>query len=92
MHGSGGAWSRGGAWSWGVHGPGGMYGSVGAWSQGIGIPPCTEADPLPPLGETATAADGTHPTGMHSCLARYFAESCMKMNEIGPGRRGEGGP
>ena len=20
-----------------------------------------------PLGETATAADGTHPTGMHSC-------------------------
>ena len=22
----------------------------------------------PPLQETATAADGTHPTGMHSCL------------------------
>ena len=22
----------------------------------------------PPPGETATAADGTHPTGMHSCL------------------------
>ena len=25
------------------------------------------ADP-PPRGETATAADGTHPTGMHSCF------------------------
>ena len=22
----------------------------------------------PPPGETATAADGTHPTGMHSCF------------------------
>ena len=22
--------------------------------------------------ETATAADGTHPTGMHSCLAVFF--------------------
>ena len=27
------------------------------------IPACTEADP-----PTATAADGMHPTGMHSCL------------------------
>ena len=36
-----------------------------AWSEGVGIPACTEADPSP--GETATAADGTHPTGMHSC-------------------------
>ena len=44
-----------------------------------------------PLEGTATAVDGTHPTGMHSCLARYFAENYMKMNEIGPGRRG-GGP
>ena len=31
--------------------------------MGVGIPACTEADTL---GETATAADGTHPTGMHS--------------------------
>ena len=29
---------------------------------GAGIPVCTEAD-IPP----STAADGTHPTGMHSC-------------------------
>ena len=41
----------------------------GTWSGGgglVGIPACTEADPP---GETATAADGTHPTGMHSCLS-----------------------
>ena len=31
------------------------------------IPACTEADPPPPQ-QTANAADGTHPTGMHSCL------------------------
>ena len=29
------------------------------------IPACTETDPPPPM---ATAAGGTHPTGMHSCL------------------------
>ena len=43
------AWSR-GAWSGGVLGPG-----------EVGIPACTEADPP---RETATAADGTHSTGM----------------------------
>ena len=32
---------------------------------GGGNPACTEAETPP--GETATAADGTHPTGMHSC-------------------------
>ena len=30
----------------------------------------------PPPGETATAADGTHPTGMHSCLC-YFRAYCL---------------
>ena len=56
----GGAWPQGGlllgggAWSWGVPDP-----------RGVGIPACTEAHPP---GETAIAADGTHPTGMHSCL------------------------
>ena len=58
---------------WGVPGPGGLLwgclvlgGLVQgvAWFGGVGIPACTEADL--PLGE-ATAADGTHPTGMHSC-------------------------
>ena len=32
------------------------------------IPACTEADPPP----TATAAGGTHPTGMHSCYLLFF--------------------
>ena len=27
---------------------------------------------------------GTHPTGMHSCLAFYFAKSCMKMKQFRP--------
>ena len=43
-------------------GPGGVPGPGGR----VGIPGCTEADPP---GEMATASDGTHPTGMHSC---YF--------------------
>ena len=41
----------------------------GAWSRGVGIPAYTEADPPSPVGEAATAADVTHPTGMHS---RFF--------------------
>ena len=42
---------------WGCVWQGGVHGRVGgqgcAWQE---------------AGETATAADGTHPTGMHSCL------------------------
>ena len=52
----------GGAWSWGVPGPG------GAWSRGCMVP--GGAWWRPPAPEMATAAGGTHPTGMHSCL--YF--------------------
>ena len=51
---------RGGCLLRGVPGPGG-----GGLLQGIGVPAWTEADPP---GETATATDGTHPTGMHSCF------------------------
>ena len=69
-----GAWSGGGclvlgsAWSWGVPGRGGAWsggclvwgvpGPGAAWSGGVpgGDPP------------TATAAGGTHPTGMFSCI------------------------
>ena len=50
---------------WGVSAPGGLL-PGGLLGGGAGIPACTEADPLPP-GETATAADSTHPNGMHSC-------------------------
>ena len=38
----------------------------------------------PPSPETATAAGGTHPTGMHPCLTSFFAQNCMKMKEIEP--------
>ena len=73
-----------GIWSLGSLVPGGAWfqgGLVlgGAWSRGGvgpgGIPACTEADPP---GETATAADGMHPTGMHSCCAdmSLYPQSC----------------
>ena len=52
----GGGWSQGCLLLGGLPGPGGGGG-------GVGIPACTEADPP---GETATAAEGMHPTGMHS--------------------------
>ena len=61
---TGGAWSQGFAWSWGVclvwgvPGPGG-----GGWSGGSG--PGGYLVETPP--GTATAAGGTHPTGMYSC-------------------------
>ena len=68
----GGAWSRGMPGPGGCLVPGGVPGLVGgylapggAWSRGAGIPACTEAEPPP--GEMTTAADGMHPTGMHSC-------------------------
>ena len=53
---------------------------------GAGIPACTEADP-PPTGETATATDGTHPTGMHSCFDndfRYFSVHNQSRDEEVP--------
>ena len=65
------AWSRREDCSWGrgclVPGvcSGGVPGPGGSAPRRVGIPACTEADPP---GETATAADGTHPTGMHSCF------------------------
>ena len=53
----GGVWS-GGAWSWGRAGLGGLV---------LGVPGLGGAWWRPPL-QTATAACGTHPTGMHSCF------------------------
>ena len=41
-----------------------VLGGVCLVPGGAGNPSCTEADPP---GEMATAADGTHHTGMHSC-------------------------
>ena len=53
----GGCMVRGGAWSGGCMVPG------GAWSQG-------GAGGDPPM---ATAAGGTHPTGMHSCFIQILS-------------------
>ena len=65
VHGTGGH-----VWQGSVHGKGGMH----------GIGPCVAAGVCLSTrrggggaGETATTADGTHPTGMHSCLY-YFPE------------------
>ena len=57
----------------GMHGRGGKFGGWGghAW-QGACM-----------AGETATAADGTHPTGIHSCIWLFFPENCMKIKQIG---------
>ena len=43
-----------------------------------GIPPHWEQTPP---GETATAADGTHPTGMHSCWEKSF--DCKHVKQSG---------
>ena len=69
------------AWSGGVPGLGGSAVGVGCLVQGEvclvqricsgGLLPgvvSQHALRQTPLGETATAVDSTHPTGMHSCL------------------------
>ena len=53
VHGLGGAW------------PGGVPGPGGAWSRGCLVLVLGGPGGDPP--GTATAAGGTHPTGMHSC-------------------------
>ena len=40
------------------------------------IPACTETD-TPPPQQTATAAGGMHPTGMHSCYVNEFRRWCL---------------
>ena len=63
VHGGGG-----GAWSREVCSGGGCLLRGVSAPGGVGIPACT------PPGETATAADGTHPTGMHSCFFSLLAK------------------
>ena len=48
-----------------MHGREGMCGGGCAWRGAC------EA------GETATAADGRHPTGMHSCLLKTFRKCTL---------------
>ena len=58
-----------GVWPGGSPGP--HLGGLQAHTHGV-IPACTEAD-KPPPPQKATAAGGTHPTGMHSCFLYYLA-------------------
>ena len=69
MHGSGHIW-QGACMVGGVHGRGhtwwgGMHGRGHAW-QGACM-----------AGETATAADGTHPTGMPSYVLLFLLNACL---------------
>ena len=76
VQGAGGVWSKGwgclvlggGVWSRGVPGPGGVWSQGGCLVLGKGglVPGGWVSGGDPP--RTATAAGGTHPTGMHSCL------------------------
>ena len=43
------------------------------------IPACTEADTSQ---QTATAADGTHPTGMHSCFLLWPSHSLFRSRAL----------
>ena len=56
MHGSRVCMAGGGMCGGDVHGSGHAWWGGHAWLGGACV-----------AGETATAADGTHPTGMHSC-------------------------
>ena len=67
---SGGVWSQGMCLVLGGSAPRGVSCLGLGLSATEGIPACTEADPP---GETATAADGTHPTRMHSCSRMRLA-------------------
>ena len=62
------------------------------------LPPGSRHPPSPPREQTlphltpprkqtpayGQRVAGTHPTGMHSCFAIFFAKNCMKMKEFGP--------
>ena len=55
----------------GMHGKGGIHGRGCMWQRGYAWLVCV-------AGETATAADGMHPTGMHSCLWIYTVSKTQK--------------
>ena len=46
------------------------------WKGNVFTSVCQEFCPPPPRQQTATAADGPHPTGMHSCLSLHFVAMC----------------
>ena len=76
IHGRGGAWSGEVPASGGVPGLGGSCPRGGAWSRGRGEP--APGGCLVETPQTATAAGGKHPTGMHSCLNLKYKASSEK--------------
>ena len=65
----------------GVSTPGTVPGPGGVCSGGHAL------RQTPPPGETATAADGTHPTGMHSCLdylVKHVPKTTWKWKKLNP--------
>ena len=77
MHGRGCVWQGGGGacMAGDVHGRRGMHGRGHAWQGGMRGRGCAWQE------EMATAADGTHPTGMHSCLKSVLSRSrCWSMS------------
>ena len=46
--------------------------------RALGIQPLSTPSQTPPPPEKATAADGTHPTGMHSCFFLFFCFDTTK--------------
>ena len=78
---------------WGASGPHtGEVSRLTPWGGGVfrptprGIPACTEADHPPTPQLMTTAAGGTHPTGMHSCVfmsIELYYEAFLFSLEIG---------
>ena len=74
---------RRGAWQWGMHGSGAVHGwGVHGW-QGACMAGGMRGKGACVAGETATAADGTHPTGMHSCTYTGWEHTkCFPSNDF----------
>ena len=53
-----------------------MFSLVSVCTQGVRCTTQAGRQPSPPPSEIPTAADGTHPTGMHSCITTFFSHSC----------------
>ena len=57
---------------------GGMHGREHAWQWGMHGGGCAGQGGVCIAGEMATAGDGTHPTGMHSCGYNSFLPSTTR--------------
>ena len=62
---------KGCAWQGGMHGMGGMHGNGACMAGGVHVRGHAWQG-VCLAGETATAADSTHPTGMHPCVMYCF--------------------